>query len=284
MGGFSREMDESAAHKQIISWRWPGLWALNLPGLMLLWHALLARGTFVFAEEYQLATAAALGWLVLSAERWISMNMNRNFGAILEEQRATLFRLWAIVGGSVLLVATFRMTYWETLSVFLFIGIGGAYLLGLLRWRELLSRWISPELSLAVVTAAPAIFLVTANSALSPFRLFLPSLSLFILVFYYLALQCRWRRKESLSGFVPLLDSPAGSLCRTLAVGAVVLGGILGFAGLAVAGTHVLLAAALSAVLLAVLETKEKSLGADQCRRLADLALLTPLPPLIFAG
>lgn len=258
------------------------MWALNLPGLLLLWHALLARAAFAYVEEYQFAVAASLGWLFLSTERWISICYIRRATAGIGEQRATAFRLWAIVGGSFFLVALFRMTYWETMSAFFYIGIAGVYLLGLLRWRQKMIAWVSPEFSLALIAIAPAILMVLANSPFSPFRLLLPILALFFLYFYYLALQCRWAPDEAIPGITPLLNSSAGSFCRMLAIGALLLGAVLGLAVFHGAGSVLLLAAALSVILLCVLETKERSLGSDQCRRLADLALLTPLPALIL--
>lgn len=272
------------------AWQWPGRWALNLPVMAVVWQALFARTFFIDLAAYHYFSTLGLVWLVIAGERWLfhfrlrpSILPQLGSAADMKEQREMMLRLAWIVALALTAVALFRYNSRETAGILILSSAGGGYLLAMARSSDTSAELLPRELVLSGLVTAAAVLFIWANTAFPPMRLLLPALLFLLLLFYYFCLIGQWSVSllPAPQG-VPLLQTSVGPLYRTLPLTMIFTGAAMALVTRTMAGDPLLLALGVSAILLLLLEYWAPKLSALQARLFADLALLTPLVPLLL--
>ena len=270
-------------------WQWPTVLSLDAPAVAVLWQWLLARPARV-----------TLGWphaFVLGASVWLAYAADRVIEGVrlapdrIRTQRHHFYQrwrwpvatLWALVLTADLAVAIGWLTRREFVAGFLLLAPVLAYLLS----HQLAHRhhpWRAPkELCVATLLAGGVALFPLAQPAIALHPLAAP-LGLFtLLCLANCALISVWEHA---------IDETHGqtSFARQFRRGAAVgraLPWLLAFTAALLAALETgdprlaALCAAASSVLLGVVDRLESRTGAQLARVLADVALLTPLVPLL---
>lgn len=270
-------------------WLWPTILSLDAPAVALLWQALLARTASVAAGMPEAVVLGSSVWLAYAGDRWIEGW--RLPPAAVRTQRHRFYQrwrwptaaLWAAVLGLDLVVALGGLPIRELRAGALVLVPVVAYLLS----HQLVHRRsrgrIPKEVCVALLMAGGAsVFVASQPGARLP-ALACP-LGLFVLLcFANCALISCWEDEVDRSHGETSLALQFGRtrrLARALPWVAAVLAGILASAGGPSAPAE---ACALAAgVLLGLVDAAEVRLGRVRARVLADVALLTPLVPLLL--
>lgn len=270
-------------------WQWPTILSLDAPLVCLVWQALLARTSGASVRWPHAVVLAASVWLAYAADRWIEgwrldwrfVRTQRHH--FYQRQRFVVAAVWIGVLALDLAVAATMMAAREIGGGLLLVAPVLMYLLSH-QFLHRASRWRVPkELIVALLlTAGVAVFLWDVSSL----AVLAPGLGTFAVVsFVNCALISSWEREVDRShGQTSLaLDSArAAHVIRWLPWVAAAAGGAVILSGSA-PGVPVVCGMA-SAVLLGLLDRAEHRLGWAAARVLADVALLTPLAPLLWAA
>lgn len=267
-------------------WQWPGLWSLNQPALVVLWLLLFAQTFHVWLGLYHYATAAALAWMFVATERWLFFFRLRANAeeetAALSEQRAAMIRICLLLIVGLVLVAGLRASPRETGGILIWSSLGGGYLLALRLYPATMSEILPREMALAIYLAGTVVLFVWAGAVFAPNEVLLPGFLLVLLLFYYFSLLVTWSRP-----WVPapitgaLFDGPLGIGFRTIPVVLIAAGVLLAVSMPLVAGDTLLMTIGVSVLILVMLDIWKKFLSAAAARIFADVAMLTPMLPLL---
>ena len=273
-------------------WQWPTVLSLDAPLVAVLWQWLLARPARVGLHWPHAFVLGATVWLAYAADRWIE-------GWRLEPDRIRTQRhhfyhrwrwpvaaLWLAVFAADLVTAFLRLNRRELDAGFLLLAPVLAYLLS----HQLIHRhhpWRAPkEICVAVLLGAGVALFLLARPEVALRPLAAP-LGLFtLLCFANCALISVWEHEvdatHGQTSFARQFRRGA-AFGRTLPWLLAVVAALL--AGSETGDTRAAAACvAASSLLLGALDRAEPRLGAQLARVLADVALLTPLVPLLAAA
>lgn len=266
-----------------LPWQWPGLWSVNLPALVLLWQVLWSRSFFMPLDFHQMATSAALVWLFVSAERvlasgwWPTGGLPR-WGDLSHEHRAWT-RIWLLTAFSLLLVLVFRTGWRELGAHLLLISAGGFYLVCQWWHPRPMARLLPGE------TVIPWFLTGVCVLHVAPHVPWLPFLPLALLTAMLFTFHLSLLTPFSHSGHPPVSSgrSQGEEILHWLAP-PVLIGGSLALALVLrqLQLDTLAMAMTVSGLLLLALDIRSRQTGSVCSRRLADLALLSPLVPLLI--
>ncbi len=273
-------------------WQWPTVLSLDAPAVAVLWQWLLARVARVPLGPQHAVVLGTSVWLAYAADRWFEGwhlapdQMRTQRHAFYQRWRWPVAVLWVLVLAADLFTAITRLSGEEFEAGLLLLAPVIAYLLS----HQLIHRHRDWRLPKEVCVAAlfgggVAVFLV-ASPAVAWLPL-VPPLGLFtLLCFTNCALISVWEHQiDQTHGQTSLalqFDSGARfsrALPWLLAIGAA---GLVGWEK--TDARQAAACAAVSFVLLGLIDRTEKRLGRQLARVLADVALLTPLYCLLRGG
>ena len=269
-------------------WQWPTVLSIDAPIVAVLWQLLLARVAgvdFGWAPPVVLAISV---WLAYAADRWIEgwrldedvIRTPRHH--FYKEYRWPVAVLWIAALAADVAIAFARLDARDIAAGFLLIAAVAAYLLS----HQLVHRdraWRAPkELCVAALLSAGAVVFVTETP--QPGALMLPLAFFALLCFTNCALISVWEREVDRAHGQTSLALGASDHERLirqlpLMIAVVSAAAAIPFAG---AARDAAISAAVSAVLLALVDRLEQSAGGQPARVLADVALMTPAFALIF--
>ena len=269
-------------------WLWPTILSLDAPIVVVLWQRLLSGSARAPAS---VAASAVLGcsvWLAYAADRWIEgwrlaphvIRTHRH--RFYQQWRWPVAALWAVVLGADVWLAEHGLSRPQFVSGLLVLAPVAAYLLS----HQLVHRgspWRAPkEVCVAVLLGAGAAAFILAQPDADKEAAALP-LGLFVtLCFTNCTLISLWEHDVDRSHgqtSLALQFSGVARLGRALPWLVAALSAAL--CGLGLGGTPAYCAAA-SAALLGLVDLAERRTGRMPARVLADVALMTPVLPLLL--
>lgn len=271
-------------------WQWPGLWTLNLPALAVTWQVLFAHAFSVQLALYHHLVLAGLVWVFVVLERWIfcfrlhpGVLKGTRDPAELQIQSGSILRIGGVVLFAIACTLYYRSSVREAAGTLLLSSAGGAYLLSLFRQTQPEGDYLPREMILAGFISAAVFLFIWANAVFSPMKILLPGLLFLLLLFYYFCLVARWTKPllPSIQG-TSLLETQLGGLYRGLPLFMIFAGAALALVAGDLTSNTLLLAIAVSALILLLLEAWQPYLSRQQARGFADLALLAPLVPILL--
>ena len=269
-------------------WLWPTILSLDAPIVVVLWQRLIGAAASAPAGAPEMVVLGCSVWLAYSADRWIEgwrldpATIGTHRHRFYQRWRWPIAALWAAVLALDVTVALRRLQQTEFLAGVLVLIPVAAYLLS----HQLLHRnsdWRPPkELCAALLLGAgAAVFSIgRPGTRLAPIA---EPLALFILLcFSNCALISVWEHEiDRAHGQTSLSHqfAGAGALARLLPW---VISAVSALAWAARGRGPAAACAAVSGVLLGVVDLAEKRTGRVAARVLADVALLTPLVPVLW--
>jgi hypothetical protein len=269
-------------------WQWPTVLSIDAPVVAVLWQLLLAR---VAAVDLSWAPPTVLGlsvWLAYAADRWIegfrlsAGNIHTPRHQFYKDYRWAVAALWVIALAADIAIAFTRLDARGITAGFLLIAAVAMYLLS----HQLVHRdraWRAPkELCVAALLAAGAVVFLTETS--QPRALMMPLALFALLCFTNCALISVWEREvDRAHGQTSLAlgDADHERLIRQLPLMIAVLAAAAAIPGHG-AERDAAIVAAISAILLALVDRLERSAGRQTARVLADIALMTPAVALML--
>lgn len=270
-------------------WQWPTVLSLDAPAIALLWQWLLGRS---FSAAWHAQYAFVLGasvWLAYVADRWIEgwrlTRVCTQRHLFYQRWRWPVAAIWLAVLTGDLCAAILGLTGPEIRAGLLLLAFVLAYLIS----HQLIHRdrgWRVPkEICVAVLMGGGvALFPLFQAPAMSWSPV--PPLAFFVLLcFVNCVLISTWEREvDETHG----QTSIALQFDRGLAFGAVAPWFLAGLAAISAAvgqndkSRAALLCAVTSSVLLGAVDFLEPRFGRQLARVLADVALTTPVVPLIW--
>lgn len=271
-------------------WLWPTVLSLDAPAVALVWQAAAAAVGDVALGWPAAAVLASSVWLAYVADRWIegwrlapaSVRTVRH--AFYQRNRWVILVVWLIVLGLDLAVATRRLSSGELQVGCVLLVPVLAYLLS----HQLVHRhhrWRVPKEALValLLTAGVGLFPIVRVDA-GHAGVWLVLVLFALLCFANCALISMWEhdvdRSHGQTSLATTRDSPVWirrlpwlALLAAAACSAGVTGEL----------RVVAICAATGAVLLVMIDAGQRRIGVRRARVLADVALLTPLAP-ILAG
>ena len=269
-------------------WQWPTVLSLDAPAVCVVWHALLAHVAGTRPGWPQGIVLGASVWLAYVADRWIEawrldpIDIRTERHHFYQLRRWPVALVWLLVFVADLVVATTTLTTRELLAGTVLLVLVLVYLLS----HQLVHRhrrWRLPkELCIALLlTGGVCVFLITTPQV----DALTASAALFgLLCFANCALISHWEhdvdvahQQSSLAvdsdnppWLIPLLPwTVAGVALASFAV--------------SVDPQRIVAACTLaSAVLLGIVDRLERQTGRRVARVLSDVALLTPVVPLVY--
>jgi len=262
--------------------------SIDAPVVAVLWQLLLAR---VAAVDLGWAPPAVLGlsvWLAYAADRWIegwrlgADNIHTPRHQFYKAHRWPVAALWTIALAADVTIAFEHLGARDITAGCLLIAAVAMYLLS----HQLVHRdraWRAPkELCVAALLSAGAVVFLSGTS--QPGALMMPLALFALLCFTNCALISVWEREvDRAHGQTSLAlgDSDHERLIRQLPLMIAVLAAAASVAGRG-AARDAATVAAVSAVLLALVDRFERNAGRQPARVLADIALMTPAIALLF--
>jgi hypothetical protein len=271
-------------------WLWPTILSLDAPVVVVLWQLLLARAGAVLLGAPEVFVLGASVWLSYAADRWIEA-LRLDPAAVRTHRHRFPQRLrwpvaaaWAVVLGLDLEVSIRELPGADLRAGFVLLVPVVAYLL-LHQLVHRNSRWRPPkEACVALLLAAGATVFVASNPLVRPGRLVIPCVLFALLCFCNCALISVWENEVDRSHgqtSLALQSRRAAAASRLLPWGAL----LICAAAWAVGGRAAREAApcgAASAVLLGLVDLSERRIGRSLARVLADVAVMTPVVPLVL--
>ncbi len=270
-------------------WQWPTVLSLDAPAVALLWQGLLARVAGVALGWPQALVLGSSVWLAYAADRWIEGwrlgpgQVRTQRHAFYQRGRWPVAAGWLLVLTTDLAIATSRLSHREIQAGLLLLAPVLAYLLS----HQLIHRhhrWRAPkEVCVAALLASGTVLFIAArpDAALRPLA---APLALFaLLCFANCALISVWEREVDqthgqTSFTLQFRRGAAFSRRLPWALAAVAVLLVAAESGAARAAAACALT---SSLLLAAVDRAEPRLGWQLARVLADVALMTPLAPLL---
>lgn len=269
-------------------WQWPTILSLDAPTVSLLWQAALARVVGVELRTPHVVVLAATVWLAYVADRWIEgwrldwRNIRTQRHLFYQHYRWAVAIAWLLVMTVDLAVAFTRLDGRELIVGSMLMILVLAYLLS----HQLVHRhrrWRAPkELCVAVLlTAGVCVFLTTSRAITE--LVWMASLFA-LLCFTNCALISSWEREVDLSHGQTSLAIDAHEHRWVFPQLPWLVASLAGVACVAVAGPSRAVAGCslASAVLLASVDQYQRRAGWPLARVLADVALMTPIIPLMW--
>lgn len=269
-------------------WQWPTILSLDATAVCLLWQAMLARVAGVELGWPQVMVLGATVWLAYVADRWIEgwhlhwRDIRTQRHQFYQRWRWPVAVVWLLVAVVDVDVAFTRLAWREIASGTILMSLVLVYLLS----HQLLHRhrrWRLPkELCVAALLAGGAcVFLVPAPR---PGDLAWSASLFALLCFTNCALISAWEREVDLAHGQSSLAINASEHSWAIPqlpwmIAVLAAAACAGGAGPARAAAACALA---SAVLLALVDRVEHRAGWQLARVLADVALLTPIVPLLL--
>lgn len=269
-------------------WQWPTVLSIDAPVVAVLWQLLLARVAGLDLGWAPPTVLALSVWLAYAADRWIEgWRLDRRVirtprHQFYKEHRSSVAVVWTIALAADITIAFRHLDARDITAGLVLIAAVAMYLLS----HQLVHRdraWRAPkELCVAALLSAGAVVFVTETP--QPGALMTP-LGLFaLLCFTNCALISVWEREvDRAHGQTSLAlgRTDHERLIRQLPLMIAVLSAA---AAMFDAGPSrdAALAAAASAILLAVVDRIESTAGRQPARVLADIALMTPAIALLF--
>ena len=271
-------------------WQWPTILSLDAPAVGVLWQLLLAKVAAVPLRWPHLVVLAATVWLAYVADRWIEgwhlhwRDIRTQRHHFYQRWRWPVAAVWVVVCIADIAVAFTQLSWREITAGFLLMLPVLLYLLS----HQLLHRhrqWRAPKemCVAALLTGGVCVFLVPTAR---PDDLAASSSLFALLCFANCALISMWEREVDLAhGQTSLVIDPAaandiGWAIRQLPWLIAVLAAVA-WVGAPGASRDVGVSVLASALLLAVVDRFEHRIGWMAARVLADVALLTPVVPLL---
>lgn len=247
---------------------------------------LFAQSFHVWLGGYHIAAAAALAWAFLATERWIFFFRLRDGteddSRQAAEQRTSMVRICLLIVAGLVLVAFFRAHTREIAGMLIWTSLGGAYLLGIRLKPEQVGEILPREMALAIYLAGTVVLFTWASAAFAVTEILLPGMLFLLLLFYYFSLAVLWAKPLAPPPSTgPLFESPLGMAFRAVPVSLIFAGVFLAFLGPAMAADRLLITVGVSGLILVMLDVWQDSLDKAAARILADVALLTPVIPLL---
>jgi hypothetical protein len=270
-------------------WQWPTILSLDAPAVSVAWLALLARSLDVDLGPAPLLVLGGSVWLAYAADRWIEGWRLRHEDVrtprhrFYQRWRRPVAVVWVVVLVCDITVAVTRLTRTELLAGWVLTAAVATYLLSH-QFLHRTRRWRLPkEICVAgLLTGGSAVFLVGAAQASA----IVPPLTLFAgICFVNCALISSWERDVDLAhqqSSLALNPRHTRWIRRApwmLAAAALALAFGANASIRVIAGCTMV-----SALLLAAIDYFEPRIGWPPARVLADVVLMTPLLPLVFAA
>jgi hypothetical protein len=269
-------------------WQWGTVLSVDAPVVTVLWQLLLAR---VAGHDLGWPPVVVLGvsvWLAYVADRWIEgwrlrpdmIRTPRHY--FYHRHRWPIATVWVVVLAANLAIAFAHLAAFDLAAGTLLLAAAAAYLLSH-QFVHRHARWRVPkEICIAaLLTGGAGVFL--ARQVRAPGVAFV--LALFgLLCFANCALISVWERHvDRAHGQTSLVVHGPGNvgvirLVPWLVVVVAAASLLVAEGGVAIAGACALA----SALLLAVTDSAEPTIGRQLARVLADVALMTPLAALVF--
>ncbi len=269
-------------------WQWPTILSIDAPIVCLLWQALIAQSARVPLRWPYVAVLGMSIWLSYAADRWIE-GWRLDHGLVrtqrhqfYQRRRWLVAAAWLLVFAADVVIALATMDEHELVRGAMLMGPVLMYLLS----HQLVHRdrpWRAPkEIVIALLlTGGLAVFLLSAPDAEG----LVASLSAFAIVsFVNCALISSWERDiDRVHGQTSLaLDSARAARAITWLPWMAAIAALLLAAGGPAAARPAAICGAASALLLAGVDRLEVTAGWAAARVLADLALTTPIVPLLW--
>lgn len=269
------------------TWQWPGLWSINVPVLILLWHLLFAQSFHIWLNGYHFFATAGLAWIFVAAERWIFFFRLRPEAATTlsgdaAEQKGRMVRICLLIGAGILLISFVEARTREVAGILLWSSLGGAYLVGLRLAPVQMGEFLPREMGLAVYLSGTTALFVWANAGFPLVRLLLPAMLFLLLLFYYFCLVSRWAKPllPTLSTGA-MLEGPGSVIYRSVPFLLMAAAATFLLFNQDRAANTLLLSIGVSALILLLLDFWQRFLPHRAARILADVALLSPAVPLV---
>ncbi len=271
-------------------WQWPTILSLDAPAVALLWQWQLARVAHVTDSWPQALIVGASVWLAYVIDRWLEgwrltpgqVQTQRHW--FHQHHRWPVAAVWLTVLTGTMAFSFAALTTRELVAGFLLLGPVLAYLLS----HQLIhrtSRWRAPkELCVAVLlTGGVSCFLLASHPAAQS-RIGVPLALFCLLCLANCSLISMWEHEVDRSqGQTSLaLQYPTGARLLHLLpwlVAAIALGFAARESGMLRTAS---LGAAASGLLLGLIDRLHARCGRQLARTLADVALMTPLIPLLL--
>lgn len=272
-------------------WQWPTIASIDAPAVAVLWQWLFARTAGAELRWSHAFVLAASVWLAYAADRWfegwrLSPQQTRTpRHRFYQRYRWPVAAVWIGILLADVTVAIEQLTRREFIAGLLLLAPVLAYLLS----HQLIHRnrrWRPPkEICVAALLAGGAVLFPAAQPD-AAVRFLAAPLGLFaMLCFANCALISVWEHDIDVTqGQTSLARQFAGgaAVSQTLPWMLVVVAGLAAIAESGHGRTAALCALASSA-LLGIIDLSEPRLGWQPSRVLADVALMTPLLPLVLA-
>jgi hypothetical protein len=272
-------------------WQWPTVMSLDAPAVALLWQWLLARPAGIGLGWHHAFVLGSSVWLAYAADRWIEGwrlvpdQVRTERHAFYQRWRWPVAVGWVLVLAADLTVALTRLSRREFEAGWILLAPVVAYLLS----HQLVHRhhrWRAPkEVCIAVLLAGGVALFLVAQPAVA-WRALAPPLVLFaFLCFANCALISAWEHEvDQTHGQTSLtLQFHRGAaLSRLLPWALAAAAALLGLFAPGPARPAAVCVVA-SSILLGAIDGWEPRCGRQSARVLADVALMTPLVPLLAA-
>ncbi len=269
-------------------WQWATILSLDAPMVSLLWQAALARVAGVGLGWPHAVVLGATVWLAYVADRWIEgwrldwpdIRTGRHY--FYRRHRWPVAAVFALVLAADIVVAFTQLT-WTEIATGMLLTVPVLFYLLSHQFVHRHRRWRLPkELCVAaLLTGGVCVFLLQSDHVAE----LASAASLFaLLCFTNCALISSWERDVDLSHGQTSLAIDAHAHSWAIPQLPWMIGVIAAAASASGAGAsrEVALSALASAVLLAVVDRLERRAGWEPARVLADVALMTPILPLLW--
>jgi hypothetical protein len=268
---------------------WPTILSLDAPAVVVLWQRLIAGSASVNVSAAEMFVLGCSVWLAYAADRWIegwrlsSENIRTHRHHFYREKRWLIVAFWIAILGLDLSAAFCGLSVTE-------IKAGGFMLLPVVAYlfsHQLLHRnlrWRPPkEVCVAVLLGAGAALFVACRPGADLLHMAIPLALFAFLCFSNCALISVWEKEVDRShGQTSLAIQFPGTIAFSRALPCVlsVLSVVAWLAAVPKAGPAAA-SATVSSILLVLVDLAEARIGRILARVLADLALMTPLIPLL---
>ncbi|MEI6246535.1 MAG: hypothetical protein WCQ64_16015 [Acidobacteriota bacterium] len=269
-------------------WQWPTVLSLDAPLVSVLWQTALARVAGIHLRSAHIIVLAATVWLAYAADRWIEgwhvhwRDIRTQRHHFYQRWRWPVAAVWLTVFVADVAVAFVRLTLPEILSGALLMAFVLLYLLSHQLVHRHRPRRLPKELCVAALLTGGVCVFLLPSAHLTEIA---SSASLFaLLCFTNCALISTWEREVDLShGQSSLATDVVVDRSAFVQLPWLVASlSLLAFAAASGPARDVAACALASAVLLAGVDRLEHRAGWKVARVLADVALMTPLVPLLF--
>jgi hypothetical protein len=266
-------------------WLWPTILSLDAPAVVVLWQALIARSASVGTSGAERFVLGSSVWLAYAADRWIEgwrllpNNIRTHRHRFYQRWRWPILFLWAAVLGLDVTVAVTGLTGAAFRGGVLLLLPVAAYLLShQLVHRK--TRWRAPkEVCVALLLGGGAAVFAVSRPGADVHAIAVPLILFVLLCFANCALISVWENEVDRSHgqtSLALQFGRAAAVSRALPWLIVALAGVVWFVGVPHArGASA--CAAVSGILLGVVDIAERRTGWAAARVLADVALMTPI-------